>query len=127
MNANYKATIADSSRELTAKERVKFKDITDAVKLDLATQDGEVIIKPEMFVVLDIHNEKAKGDKDYKNYVVVDADGTKYTTGSNSFWNSFMNIYAEMMASNETDWEIKAYRVPSRNYAGKDFITCAIL
>lgn len=120
----FSVTIREVSREISAKERVKIKDTTDAVKLDSATQEGAVIINPEMYAILDIHNEHGD-DKDYVNYIIVDVNGTKYVTGSQSFWNGFMDIYNEM--ANETEeWAIKAYRVPSKNRPGKDFITCSI-
>lgn len=120
----FSVTIRETSREISAKERVKLKDTTNAVKLDTATQEGRVIINPDMYAVLDIHNENGD-DKDYVNYVVIDADGTKYVTGSQSFWNSFMDIYKEMQ--NETEeWVLEVYRMPSKNRPGKDFITCSI-
>lgn len=120
----YLVEIEETSKELSAKERIKIKDTTDAVKLDEATQLGEIVINPSMYAVLNIHNEKSD-NKDYKNYIIVDKDGTKYVTGSASFWSSFMNIYEEMSGESE-DWAIKVYRVPSKNYKGKDFITCSI-
>ena len=124
----YTVTVAESSKELTAKERIALKDTTGAVHLDKATVDaGEegIIIKPAMYAVLDIHNYKSD-DKDYKNYILADADGKTYVTGSQSFWNAFMNIYEEMEDEDE-DWSIRVYRRPSKNYSGKDFITCSIL
>ena len=41
-------------------------------------------------------NEKSDTNKDYNNYMIVDKDGTKYITGSPSFWDSFNEIYEEM-------------------------------
>lgn len=121
----FSVSIRETSREISSKERVKLKDTTNAVKLDTATQEGNVIINPDMYAILDIHNENGD-DKDYVNYVVIDVDGTKYVTGSQSFWNSFMDIYAEM--ENETEeWSIEVYRMPSKNRPGKDFITCSII
>lgn len=121
----YSVEIVQCSTELSHKERVKIKDTTDAIKLDEVTQEQEVIIKPAMYAVLAIHNEKSENG-DYNVYVVVDEDGTKYTTGSESFWTSFMNIYEEMRDETGEEWAVKAYRVPSKNYKGKDFITCSI-
>ena len=120
----YSVEIEETSKDLSAKERIKIKDTTDAIKLDEVTQGGAIIIYPAMYAVLDIHNEKSDS-VDYKNYIIVDKDGTKYVTGSTSFWSSFMNIYEEMSGEQE-DWSIKVYRAPSKNYKGKDFITCSI-
>lgn len=120
----YSVEIAETSKQLSAKERIRIKDTTDAIKLDEATQDSAIIINPDMYAVLNIHNEKSD-NVDYKNYIVVDKDGTKYVTGSESFWSSFMSIYVEMDGEQE-EWGIKVYRAPSKNYKGKDFITCSI-
>ena len=120
----YSVSIAKASKELSAKERIQLKDTTSALKLDEVTQTEAVIIKPAMYAELDIHNEMSD-NVDYKNYILVDIDGTKYVTGSESFWTSFMDIAREM--ENETEeWAIKVYRMPSKNYKGKEFITCSI-
>lgn len=121
----FEVQIAESSKELTARERIRLKDTTDAVKLDEATQENPVVIKPVAYAILAVHNDKAD-DKDYEQYIIEDADGTKYVTGSESFWNSFKNIYDEMKDENE-DWSVKAYRVPSKNYTGRDFISCSLM
>lgn len=120
----YSVSIAKASKELSAKERIQLKDTTSAMKLDEVTQTEAVIIHPAMYAELDIHNEMSD-NVDYKNYILVDTDGTKYVTGSESFWTSFMDIAREM--ENETEeWAIKVYRMPSKNYKGKEFITCSI-
>ena len=121
----YSVKIRETSRELTAKERVMLKDTSDAVKLDVVTTESPVLIDVDMFAILDIHNEKSDR-KDYANYLVVDKDGTKYVTGSDSFWSSFINIYTEMSTSDES-YNIKVYKLPSKNRQGKDFITCSIV
>lgn len=120
----YKVVIADSSRELTAKERIMMKDTSDAIKLDEATQEARVLIEVDAYVVLDIHNEKSD-NVDYKNYLIVDKNGTKYVTGSESFWTSFIGIYEELTDADEKV-SITAYRLPSKNYKGKDFLTCSV-
>lgn len=120
----YSVSIKESSRELTAKQRIALKDTTSAIKLDEATQVEPVIINVDMYAILAIHNEKSE-NPDYDNYIVVDKNGTKYVTGSASFWSSFMDIFTEMEGEDEA-WTLKVYRVPSKNYKGKDFITCSI-
>lgn len=123
----YSTVIRECSKELTAKQRIQLKDTTDTIKLDAATQETEegVMIDPEFFAILDVHNEKSD-NKDYTVYVIVDKDGQRYVTGSESFWSSFMEIYNEM--KNETEpWAIKVYRMPSKKREGKDFITCSVI
>lgn len=121
----YSVQILSTSKELSAKERIQLKDTTDAIKLDKATQTAEVIINVEMFAELLVHNDKAD-DKEYNTYVLVDKDGTRYTTGSPSFWSSFKNIYEEMK-DESVAWELKVYRMPSKNREGKDFLTCSVI
>lgn len=128
MRTDYSVTVKEVSKELTHKERVQIKDLTDCVKLDAATQEGPVLIDLDYYAVLEIHNEKST-DKDYENYVVVDKNGTRYSTGSKSFFNNLVTICEEMQDSDDPDevWQIKAYRRPSKNRQGKDFITCSIV
>lgn len=128
MAKDYSTKIRESSRELSTKERIMLKDVSDAIKLDVATQNEALIIDPEMWAVLDVHNENARDDKDYTQYLIVDKNGDKYVTGSESFWRSFTDIVDEIADSDEAiEWSLKIYRRPSNNYAGKDFITCSII
>lgn len=121
---NYKVEIKESSKELSARERISLKDTTNAIRLDEALADGTLTITPVDYAILGIHNEKAD-DKDYENYIILDKSGTKYVTGSTSFWSSFIEIYEEMQLENE-EYSILAYRVESKNYKGKYFLTCSI-
>jgi hypothetical protein len=121
----YSVEIKESSRDLSAKERIMLKDTSDAVKLDLACDEEVVIITPASYAVLNIHNEKSD-NKDYENYILQDENGEKYVTGSSSFWSSFMDIYNEMKKETEK-WSIKVYKLDSKNYKGKQFLTCSII
>lgn len=120
----YSVKIDNASRELSAKERVMYKDTACCVRLDEATKAGEVVIDIDMWVALSVHNENT-ADVDYHNYVIVDKDGTRYITGSNGFWNTFTDIWEEMSECEEP-WTLTVYRKPSKNYSGKEFITCSI-
>lgn len=122
----YKATIKYATKELDAKQKIMMKDTTDTISLDTATQSGPVAINVDFAVVLDVHNEKSD-NKDYTKYIIVDKSGTRYITGSESFWSAFENIYDELADAEIEDYEIKAYRLPSKNYQGRDFLTCALI
>lgn len=124
-NRIYAVEIAETSRELSAKERIALKDTTSARRLDEATAVEDVIIYPEAWAILNVHNEKAD-DKEYQQYILLDKSGEKFVTGSPSFWNAFMDIYTEMAGESE-EWGIKVYRMESKNYKGKSFITCSII
>ena len=128
--ANYSATIEESSRELTPKERVMFKDLGNAVNLNDYAKESIVagvkaIISVKDWAIIAVHNE-ASEDVDYKNYLLVDENGNKYYTGSVSFWNKFMDIYSEMKEVDE-DWSIELNLVPSKKYAGKEALTCSLV
>ena len=122
---DYEVKISRISKELSAKDRIKIKDTTNAIRLDEATAEGAIIISPDYFAVLDIHNEKSE-DKDYSQVVLVDVAGNKYVTGSASFLTAFENIVDEMNGIDE-EYQIEVYRRESKNYKGKSFITCSIV
>lgn len=129
--SNYSATILDASRELTARERVMFKDTQNAISLnDYAEQakseGGKAIITDvKDYVHITVHNEKSD-DKDYDNYMIIDGDGQKYVTGSQAFWNSFIDIYNELKDEAEP-WGIQLNLIPSKNYKGKNVLTCSLI
>lgn len=130
--ANFETKIVETTHELSARERILMKDTTNARKIDEVVDEcrdnGEIlVITPVDYVVLQIHNEKSKDRKDYNNYLIIADDGAKYVTGSPSFWNSFKEIWDEMKAESDEPFQIEIYKVPSKNYNGKDFITCSII
>ena len=121
----YSVKIVNASKELSARDRVAVKDTTNAIALDDATKETPLVIGIDYYVELAVHNEKSE-DKDYKKYVVVDKSGNKFVTGSESFFNAMLEIMDEMSGSGE-DFEIQVYRMPSKNYKGKEFLTCSIV
>lgn len=123
--ANYEVSVRESSIELTARDRIRIKDTTNATALDSATQSGSVIIDPAWWAILDIHNEGSQ-DKDYSCFVIVDRNGERFKTGSQSFWSAFINIWEELKDDPEP-FQIKVYRMPSKNREGRDFITCSLI
>ena len=124
-NANYSVAIVETSKELTAKERIAIKDTTDAIKLDTACDGETLILTPSAYAILSIHNEKSD-NIDYENYVILEDAGNKYVTGSGSFFSSFKNIWDEMEGESEA-WQLKCYKLDSKNYNGKQFLTCSIV
>lgn len=122
--SDYKVNVIASSRDLTKRESIKMKDTSDTIALDKATQEGDVIFQPVSWAILEIHNEKAQ-DGTYVNYIIQAADGTKYRTGSDSFWKTFVSLWEDL--EDEDGWEIKCYRLPSKNRPGKDFLTCSLV
>lgn len=125
--ADYKVTIRETSETaLTARERILLKDTTNAIKLDdIVSADEHKTIKPVKYAVLDVETSKAEFGT-YQQFLIIDADGTKYVTGSPSFWSAFCDIWNDMDGSGE-EYEIDVYKLKSKNYAGKYFLTCSII
>lgn len=128
----YSATVVEASRELTPREKVKYKDTSDCVKLDeaLSGEQGYLVITPAMFVIVEVNNEKSE-QKTYSQYIIEDEDGTKYITGSDSFFDTFSDIWSDMTGEdgNSIDgepWQLKIFKKDSKNYKGKQFITCSL-
>lgn len=122
----YSVTVVECSKELTAKERIKIKDISDAIKLDSAVDPESTLeIVPDITATLKVHNEKSD-NKDYNVFVIIDKDGKKYITGSESFKQSYKDIEKEMDGETEA-WAISVYKIESKNYKGRYFITCSII
>lgn len=123
---NYSVRIKEASKNLTARERLLMKDLSNATKLDsVVTLDSTLIIEPVDFCVLEVHNEKSD-NKDYENFVIIDAGGNKYATGSLSFWTAFNEIWEEMKNEGE-GFSVEVYKMESKNYKGKHFLTCSIV
>ena len=122
----YKVSIIESSKELSAKERIKYKDTGNATKLDdVVSPDETLILTPDAYIILGVHNEKSD-NKDYKVYLIIDKSGNKYITGSESFFTSFLDIWDEM-AEADDEYSVEVYKLESKNYKGKYFLTCTIV
>lgn len=126
----YKAKVCEASRELTAKEKIMLKDTSNATSLDELTQEAQfnnekVTLNVDYYAIIDVHNDKAD-DQDYQQYILVDKDGKKYFTGSTAFINNFIDIFEELTEAGEAV-TIEVYRKESKNYKGKEFITCSVV
>ena len=127
----YTSTVREVSKDITVKEKIMLKDTSNAISIDALTQEAsfnneKVLIDVDYYAILDIHNEKSD-NKDYINFIIVDKSGNKYVTGSESFITTFTDIYNEMKGAGEENITIEIYRKESKNYRGKDFITCSIV
>ena len=127
----YTSTVREVSKEISVKEKIMLKDTSNAKSIDILTQEAsfnneKVLIDVDYYAILDIHNEKSD-NKDYINFILVDKSGNKYVTGSESFITTFTDIYNEMKGAGEENITIEIYRKESKNYKGKDFITCSIV
>ena len=127
--------IAMASREFTKVQKIALQNTSECISLDaelekLAKEGKQLLISPKDYVILDITTDKPNlsGNENYKNMIVIDRNGTRYATGSNSFMEAFINIF-EIMHEDEEDpqYDIVVERKDSKNYKGKYFLTCNIV
>lgn len=126
----YSVEIIESSKELTAREKISAKDFSNATALDTELMDANanIVITPSAYLILNVHNEHSKNDKDYKKYLIIDTAGNKFVTGSESFFTAFKDIFDAMSKdAPDEEYSIEVYKKPSKNYQGKHFLTCSIL
>lgn len=122
----YSVKVIDASRQLTAKEKIAFKDFGLAKQLDDVVNEEGLVINVKDYVVLQVHNDKSD-NKDYTKYLLIDENDEKYITGSEPFWTTFKDIWDEISDEPEVEWSLKVYKLESKNYKGKQFLTCSII
>ena len=129
INVQYSATVTSASRDLTAREKLQVTDTNALTPLRESvkqTEDNKLTVQPAGWIIVDVYNEKAEGDTEYKQYIIEDSTGMMFYTGSETFFNSFMQIW-EVMKDEGEDYEIEVYEVPSKNRQGQFFLTCSIV
>ena len=126
----YTADVTNSLKELTARQRIAVKDFSSAEKLnDIITADNpHFTIDVDNIIKVSVHNEQSKGNSDYDVVIIIDKDGKKYRTGSETAYTSALEIYRELEAANELDggFTLDFYKVKSNNFDG-DFIKCNLI
>lgn len=121
----YSSTIIESLKELSGKEKVRYKDLTASKKIDEeVTEETSLKIALDNYVILAVHNPKAE-QIDYNVVIVIDKDGNSYYTSSNTFERALKDVVEAMKDENE-DWGIEVVKKPSSNYKGKFFLTCTV-
>ena len=115
-------------KELTKKEKVMLKDLTDCTVLgtEVEASECDIIIHPAFYAILSVHND-ALSEPDYEAYVIVDRDGTKYQTSSDSFITSFRDIISDMEDEDPETWAIKVTLKASKNRTGKSFLKAVLI
>lgn len=113
--------------EPTKRESVYYKTASDFKRIDqLVEEEGSAVIEPAGYVVLAVHNEGTKNErKDYDMFLVVEKNGTVYSTSSENFFSTFTDIFHDMIG--EPDFRLNMFALPSKNYQGKKFLTCSLV
>lgn len=123
---SYSVKVINSSKQLSKKEELMYTDLSLCQSFDeLVSESSRIVIDVAGYVNLAIHNEKSD-NVDYNKIVIIDSEGNRYMTGSETFINSFINIY-EVMEDSGEGWKLVVMKKPSQNYKGKTFITCSII
>lgn len=133
MNEGFKVEIVGSSRELTRREKLKYSDNGNAVKINsVVTADTPLVITPVMYVITETHNERAKSNqnKHYTSLCIEDKSGERYYSGSESLTTSFLNIWNTMADDNGNpaeEYQIEIRQIPSTNREGQSFLKAFIV
>ena len=125
----YKSEVKEVfGKELTKKERIMLKDLTDCTVLGKEAEESEcdIIIHPAFYAILSVHNDALK-EPDYEAYVIVDRDGTKYQTSSDSFISSFRDIISDMEDEDPETWAVKVTLKQSKSRTGKSFLKAVLI
>ena len=120
-----KNNIVETSRELTARERLKFLDSAKATKLDEATEAGAFTLSPADYAIVERSDDSEDGET-YNMIVILATDGEFYTSGSSSLIESFLTIFNTMKDEGEP-YEIMVERKESKKRPGKYYLTCSIV
>lgn len=123
---NYSVTIIESSRDLSLKERVAVKNLSEAIALGDICVTEPFDIDVDYWVHLHVVNNRSD-EKEYETFIIYDKDGTCYTTSSESFWTSFKGIWDEIILEPDTEWKLRVLSKQSKNRQGKTFLTCTII
>lgn len=124
---NYTVEIIESSKELSLKEKILAKDSMRPLSIDeLSKENKDFAIDYAFYVLLKIHNEMSE-NKDYEKLVIFDKSGYSYSTGSKSFLESFLNIIEEIQGNDIDEFMLGVRRTQSKNYKGKEFLSCVIV
>ena len=125
----YKSEVKEVfGKELSKKEMTMLKDLADCITLgtEVEASGCDIIIHPAFYAIIAIHNDSLP-DPDYEVYVIVDRDGTKYQTGSESFIDAFLDIVSDMQGEDPETWAIKATLKSSKNRTGKSFLKAVLI
>lgn len=104
MENNYKSTITYSITPLSVKEKINYKDLTGAYRIDkvLDSVEGETVKLESLqqYVEISVHNDASK-NPDYMVYLFEFANGERYVTSSPSAHRSFFDIVEELEEAGE--------------------------
>lgn len=127
----YKSTITNMSSNITRFQAVMMTGSHDNLSIgDIVEKGRALYFRPVGWLTQHIVNSKSD-DGEYDQLLILADDGTVYSTGSTSFMESFYSLMDSIDDMEESeipaDWQIKATARDSKNYKGKQFLTCSIV
>lgn len=127
--ADYSAKVIFSMRPVDKKKAFSICYGTNPLKVkELVTESEKLVVEGVLNAyVVDVHNEKAKDDKDYNEYIFETKDQL-YKSSSESLWRSFQDIYETFEEEIEAgeSLSIVISKVRSKNNEGC-FFTCTLI
>lgn len=125
---SYNVNITGSLHELSKIQKVAI--VTNSARKleELVPNPGEgdfLLEGISNYAHVEIHNDKARDNKDYKRLYIFTDDGAVFYTGSPTFCDRFEDIMSLM--EGETGWALSCEKGNSNNYKGKTFLTCKVV
>lgn len=135
-NRDYDVTVVASSFEkLRGRDRLRYTNFSTMLQMDdIVNEDGtKVPLDITGYVKAHVHNGQIE-ESDYDKLVLIGKDGDLFVTGSDSFTDSFIEIFEALtddfvddgIPVNERVYPIIAYKRPSNNIKGKTFLCCGV-
>lgn len=124
----YESTIVEATREISKREALKMKQMTDVLSInDLMENDKLLIEGVRAGFKLHVLNEKAE-NPEYDVYIIETMEGQLYKTGSDSLWRNLKEILEDFREEIEAGEriDILCYKRPSKNIQSGKFITCGL-
>lgn len=128
--SNYDVRVSECGGvELSKKMKAAIStNLSSCIDLGEVTRgEASLTINIAGYAVVDIHNERSKGEKDYKKLIIVSTDQQMFITGSPSCMETFIAIWDAMDGEDPETWAVEFFQMPSQNFKGKSFITCKVV
>ena len=127
--SDYSVAITESSKELKARDKIRYKDFAACISIDSSIPDDRdpgLTINPIAYAVADVHNERSE-NPDYRNFIIEDSDGNLYITSSYGAFDRFRDIFNTMREdAPDENFTVTFYKKPSNKYKGKFMLLCKL-
>ena len=111
----YQVEIVSSSKELSKKQQVALKNLNGGISIDTSIDTeptGHIDINGkeiDYYATLHIINDRTESGE-YENFIIAMKDGERYTTGSEFFRDTAIDIISDMEGETEV-WSLRCFKV----------------